>query len=341
MCNSEITCWTNLVKEISCHDSEIFKELLVKVKRTINSHKHDKKFDVDVVKKPGDLMFDLYKQTFIHLLIETDVTELFTEIPSLTSNNHLTLNMTSIGKWIKIHNKESSNIYFIDDEKTIISDRALADFLNKVQEYKNEYFYFGKNPLIYYKFQILPPQDIIEHMASFGVIAIEYGVKTPTIKFDDNFNKRVLLDQATILTICSNLSAGLSDNFYAVTKEPKTKEMVMENIQQIQEFILGKEIIVNKSVYDQTISKLEFTAGPAERQRFDEFSKCFIIVEDCENPRYTKMKDTELICISVAERETATIVTNNKHVMRKIELFYNEIPCKLFMSVQLSETKYQ
>lgn len=338
---TQINNWNELVAVLEGKTDVLFVELLTKVNRHINSNRFNKNFNPTTVIKSQQSIFDTFKLIYEQLSIETDTIEIFTEITSLTTNNTMTFLMTGVGKWIKFHGKETSNIHFIDDDKTIISDRTLADFLNKITEFQNQYTYFGKKPLVYYKFKDLPSDEILEYIKTFDVIPCVLTDVTPSLNYDkDNFESTLLLDQASVLTLCSNLSWGYSDTFYQLSQENKTKQQVIANKLEMDNLILGKRLLVNKSVYDGIVAKIDFTAGPTEKNRFENISKYLEIVEDCINPRFFKMKDSELICTSVAERECATIVTNNKHVWKKIKLFYKEIPCKLFVSVQLTETKY-
>ena len=339
----KINNWKDLIEQSELQVENRFKEFHTKISRVVNSYKYDKSFDQSIVKVCHQGIFDNYKLLYEQLFIEDDVTDILTEVRSLDSNNTMIFNMVATGKWIKFHGKETSNITFIDDEKSIISDRTLADFLNRIGEYQN-YRFFGNKPLIYYKFKTMPSDEIIDYIKEFGVIPILLNQKTNALQFDNTFSSKLLLDQATIITLCSNLSYGLSDSFYTVTKENKTKQQVLDNKLKMDSILSGKSLIVNQTTYDQTFTKMNITGGPTENLRFRELMKSVKVVPDdnCINPRFIHMKEkeSEIICISVAEREVATMITNNKHVWRKTKMHYKEIPCEIFLSVQLSETKY-
>ncbi|AGF85504.1 hypothetical protein QJ854_gp278 [Moumouvirus goulette] len=337
----EINNWTDLISCISAETRDIFKNLLNDVNVFLNSCKFDKDFSFDQIKSNHKQKYDNFKFLYEQLVIESDITQYSTKIPYLNTRGEVIINMTSAGKWIQFHTREAE-INFVDEEKTILDDKPLSVFLNKMHELIPEYKYFGKNPEVYYKFKIIPNLDVIEYMKSFGVIAIKFNETTPPYKYPSTFNQKLLLDQAILLTICSNLSNGLSDSFYQITKENINVEMVLKNKKEIDDYLQNKELIVCESIHQQTSVKMKFTAGEQENKRFEELLKNIKIVPDCKNDRFLKMKtrENELICISVAEHEGATIVTNNKHICKKIELYHNEIPCKLFMSVQLTEIKY-
>ncbi|AVL94645.1 hypothetical protein ma259 [Moumouvirus australiensis] len=337
----EINNWTNLISKVSVETRNIFKNLLNDINVFLNSCKFDKDFNSDQIKSNHKQKYDYFKTLYEQLVIEPDVTQYSTKIPYLNARGEVIINMTSAGKWIQFHTRDAK-INFVDEEKTILDDKPLSIFLNKMDELISEYKYFGKKPMVYYKFKNLPDSDIVEYMKSFDVIAIQYNQTTPPYDYPSTFSQKLLLDQAIILTICSNLSSGLSTSYYQITKENINPQMVLENKKEIDDYLRDKELLVTESVYQQSLTKMKFTAGEQENKRFEELLEIIKIVPDCKNERFVKMKtrDNELICISVAEREGATIVTNNKHVYKKIELYHNEIPCKLFMSVQLTETKY-
>nr|AEX63021.1 hypothetical protein mv_L819 [Moumouvirus Monve] len=337
----EINNWTDLISCVNLETRDIFKSLQNDINVFLNSCKFDKDFSLDKIKPNHRQKYDYFKTLYEQLVIEPDVTQYSTKIPYLNSRGEIIINMTFAGKWIQLHTRDAE-INFVDEEKTILDDKPLSVFLNKMHELVPEYKYFGKNPVVYYKFKTMPSADIVEYMKSYGVFAIQYNETTPPYEYPSTFNQKLLLDQAIILTICSNLSSGLSTSYYQVTKENINLEMVLKNKKEIDDFLQNKELLVTESVHQQTCTKMKFTAGEQENKKFEEFLKTIKIVPDCKNERFIKMKtrDNELICISVAEREGATIVTNNKHVYKKIELYHSEIPCKLFMSVQLTETKY-
>ncbi|AEQ33466.1 DUF1308 domain-containing protein [Megavirus chiliensis] len=339
----QINNWSDLINKLNDNNDNkgVFINLLNEINVFINSCKFDEDFSLDQVKNQHYQKFNQWKLYFEQLMIETDITHISSKIPYISTRGEIIINMTTPGKWIQFHTRDV-HIEFIDEEKTIINDKPLANFLNKMHELIPQYKYFGKHPLVYYKFKTMPDPDIVEYMQTFGVTAICFTDKTNIFECPNTFGEKVLLDQAVILTMCSNLSCGLSDSYYESTKENINKDTVIASKNEIDEYLNNKQLLVCQSVYDQTKVKMEFTAGPQETIRFLELLTKITIVPDCQNDRFLKMKtkENEIICISVAEREGATIVTNNKHIYKKISLFYQEIPCKLFASVQLTETKY-
>ncbi len=109
----------------------------------------------------------------------------------------------------------------------------------------------------------------------------------------------------------------------------------------MDEFISGKDLFVTRDVFDQTLWKIELMAGKNEKKRFDELRGKLHIVENTTNPRFYYMKDNnELLSVSVAEKECLTLMTGNQRMCNKIDMYYPEIKYKLFIGVQLSESKY-
>lgn len=340
---ANITNWEELLFYVERETKPIFMKLLARIRQTLRPYqKADDTFDMKNVQKNHMDIFNGYKVLFEQLQIETDVVDIMIEIPSLTSNHVIVFGIVSVGKWIKIHTGNAGRIFFYDDEKTVLSDKALADFLNKINDIQNKYFYFGKEPMIYYKFRIMPSEDIIAYLKSFNVISIEYDKPTPVILFPKISEDKILLDQSMILTLCSNLSYGLSNSFYEKSRngEEKSKEFMINNKLELDTYLTGKELIVNKFVYDQTKFKIEKMAGPTELARFEKLCEKIKIVPDCQNPRFVYLKDIELQCISTAERELAMIVTSNQRMCNKIDMYYPEICYRQFVGAQLVEEKY-
>lgn len=338
----DINNWDTLIKLITEKtNNSVFSKLLTKVQQTLRIYqKSDVSFDGSIVREDQCDVFNNYKLLYLELLIEEDAIDINHDILSLTSKNKINFNIIGVGKWIKLHNGNTSRIFFFDSEKTILSDKSLADFLNKVVDIKSKYKYFNHEPQIYYKFRILPCQDIIDHMLKFGVIAIEFGQKTPKNNyFQENKLNKVLLDQSMIYTLCSNLSHGFSTSFYEYAHN-KSKEIMIQNLSKIEEYLADKIILIDESTYKQTRENFLNLAGPNEMERFDELCKKSTIVPDEINARFYYLKNNELINVSVAEREIAIYVTGNSRSCNKINCYYKEIPYKLFVSAQLAETKY-
>lgn len=335
-----INNWTELINLLSGRIDSVFPKLLGKINQTIRSYqKQDDSFDFNTVKKNHSEIFNNFRLVYEQLLIEDDIVDIFVEMPSLSSANHIIFNMIGIGKWIKFHGGNASRIFFFDDEKTMISDKPLADFLNKIDDIKSKYQYFGKEPVIYYKFKTLPSEDVVEYIKSFNIVPIAFNQKTIPINDPKKINNNVLLDQTMLLTLCSNLSFGMSETFYQTTNET-TKDIMINNKKDLDEYLNDKNILVNENVYEQTVYKINHLGGSLEKQRFEEICKRITVVPDTKNPRFYYLKDIELVCVSVAEREMATIITGNQRMGNKIDTYYQEILYKIFYGAQLTETKY-
>lgn len=338
---SKITNWTELINKVTEKKCGVFPKLLIKINQTIRPYqKANELFDLHTVQKNHQEIFNNYKLLYDQLLIETDATDILVGIPSLISNINIIFNITSVGKWIKIHSGNSNRIFFFDEEKTMISDKAIADFLNKIETVREKYKYFGMDPIVYCKFRTLPSIDVVEYLKSFNVIAIEFNQPTSLINYPKFNNNKVLLDQSMVLTLCSNLSYGLSESFYR-SADDKSKEIMVKNKSDLDEFLSNKTIIINQYVYEQTKFKINQMAGSNEKQRFEELCKKVTIVPDIQNPRFNYLKDIELTCVSVAEREETIMVTGNQRLCHKIDTYYQEIKYKLFIGAQLAEAKFK
>jgi len=339
---TNINNWTELMASLSNKTNGMFPKLLLRINQAIRSYqKSDENFDPNLVKKNHQEIFNNFKLVHDQLLIENDITDIFVEIPSIVSKNSIVFNMIGIGKWIKFHGGNGSRIFFFDDEKTMISDKALADFLNKIEIVTKDYKYFGAEPIVYYKFRTKPPDDVIEYIKKFNVVPLEFDQKTVTVDYPKNISEKVLLDQTIMLTLCSHLSYGFSESFYQNFSKNENKEMMVKNREDLEKYLEKKTILVNQYVYQQVEYKINFMGGPTEKQRFEELCKRITIVPDDKNPRFYYLKDIEILSVSVGEREQAIIVTSNQRLANKIDMHYQEIPYKLFYGVQLSESKYQ
>ena len=396
-----INNWNDLLEAASGQQGVIFPKLISKINQFLRPYQKTKdNFNLLEVKKNHSDVFEGFKLIYEQLLMEDDVMDIITEIPSLISKISLNFNLVCIGKWIKLHGGGSGRIFFFDDEKTTLSDRSIADFLNKITLVRANYKYFSREPLVYYKFKNLPSQDVIDYMLQYGVIALDLTDKTPPFDYPMIFNDKVvfssplqkqalnpteledkvafgsplqkqalhpteledkvvfgsplkkqalhpteledkvLLDQSMILTLCSNLSYGLSKSFFKESPEEKSLNMVNNRI-DIENFIRGKFLLVNKSVYDQTMAKLDFAAGVSEKARFKILSQKFKIVDDQTNPRFYYLKDGEIVSASTVESEYATLITGNHRLKNKLDKYYPEIPYKIFHGAQLVEAKFK
>ena len=356
-----INNWNELLIEASNQPNYIFQKLILKINQFLRPHqKTNSEFDLMEVKKNHVDVFEGFKLIYEQLLMEDDVMDIITEIPSLISKISLNFNLVCVGKWIKLHGGGSGRIFFFDDEKTTLSDRSIADFLNKITLVRAGYKYFSREPIVYYKFKNMPSQDVIDYMLQYGVIALDLTDKTRPFDYPMIFNDKVvfgsplkkqalhpteledkvLLDQSMILTLCSNLSYGLSKSFFKESPEEKSLIMVNNRI-NIENFIRGKLLLVNKSVYDQTMAKLDFAAGVSEKARFKILSQKFKIVDDQTNPRFYYLKDGEIVSASTVESEYATLITGNHRLKNKLDKYYPEIPYKIFHGAQLVEAKFK
>ena len=338
---TDITNWEDLI--INCIEKEkapIFAKLLLRIRQTLKPYqKTNDSFDMKNVQKNHIDNFNSFKILYEQLMIETDVSDIMVEVPSLCSKSIVVFSIVSTNKWIKFHTGNTNRIFFYDDEKTVLSDKALADFLNKIIDIRSKYLYFGREPMIYYKFKVMPSDDVIEYLKSFYVMAIEYDKPTPANLLPTISDDKIILDQSMLLTLCSNLSYGLSESFYT-QPEDKTKEFMVNNKKELDNFLEGKNMIVNKYVYDQTKFKIDKMAGPNEKTRFEKLCQQITIVLDEQNPRFYFLKDIELQCVSTAEKELATIVTSNQRMCNKIDTYYPEIRYKQFSGAQLVEEKF-
>ena len=340
-----INNWTNLINSLSLKiDSNkkncVFAKLLLRIKQFLRPYqKNDELFDLAIVKKNHVEMFNTFKLTYEQLLIENNITDIFIDMPSLINNNNIIFNMVSVGKWIKFHGGNAARIFFFDEEKTLISDKSMADFLNKLDDIRSQYKFFGREPVVYYKFKSLPSTDVIEYLLKFNVSVLEFDQQSPFIDLPRNFENKVLLDQTMMLTLCSDLSYGFSESFYQLAGNGN-REIMVKNRQDLETYLFDKEILVNQYAYEQTKIKIDHMAGPKEKIRFDELCKKITIVADEKNLRFHYLKDIELLCASVAESKCAIIITGNQRLCNKLNSYYQELPYKLFLGAQLTESKY-
>lgn len=328
-----INNWLDLVNVLTKRTDGLFPKLLVRVNQSIRGfQRYYENFSLETIRVNHLDIFNQYSILYYQLLIEIDVIDIMTEIKSLDETESIIFNMISVGKWIKVHNGNADRIFFFDTEKTIISDKSLADFLNRIEIVKKNYMYFGSEPKVYYKFKMLPSDEIISYMNQFGVEAVSTDIPTPLTscpRLESDFDSKVLLDQSILLTLCSNLSHGLSESFYK-TPENKTKEIMVENKRLLDDYISDKTIIVSQEIYDQAAYKISHMCGILETARFVELKGKIEIVPECINPRFTKLTNMENITVSIAERDKAIIVTSNQRLCHKIDDYYPEIRYRLF-----------
>lgn len=338
---TEIKNWEELLNKLQEHtNTPIFAKLLLKINQWIKPYyKSDKSFDLKSVEKNHIDNFNGFRTIYEQLLIEKDAIDIFSEIASLSTTQFVVFGIVATGKWIKFHTGNASRIFFYDEEKTVLSDKALADFLNKISDIHQKYLFFGKEPIVYYKFKIMPSQDVIDYLKKFKVTAIEYDKPTPPYEIPAINNNKILMDQSMILTLCSNLSFGLSKSFFR-TPEDKTSEFMMENKKSLDHYLEDKILLVNRFVYEQTLAKINKLAGDNEKKRFFELIQKITIVDDEQNPRFYFLKDMELQCVSTAEKNLAIIITSNQRLCNKIDSYYPEIKYKLFTGAQLVEAKF-
>lgn len=340
---ANIINWTQLISAVSERTDGMFPKLLLKISQSIRSHQRTNKlFDLEIVDKNYQDIFTNFIMLYEQLLIEEDITDILTDIVSLTSTNDqsIAFPMIGIGKWIKIYSGNADKIFFFDEEKTMLSDKSLADFLNKIEEIRKDYRFFGLSPNVYYKFKTMPSTDVINFLQSFNIIPLLINQKTSSIDYPRYFGNKVLLDQSIIMTLCSNLSYGLSEKFYEDTGAKISKELIIKNRQDLEIYLADKEILVNQYTFEQSEYKINKMGGPLEQIKFTEWLNHIKIVPDEQNNRFFHLKDIDQNYVSVAEREQAVIVTGNHRLENKLDTHYPEMQCKIFYGTQLTGTKY-
>lgn len=338
--DNTINNWNHLITKVSLCKEPIFDKLLTKINQFLKIHfKNNENFNTDVVEKNHMDTFNMFNIIYEQLLVEDDITDIFVDIPSLESNKiSLSFTLAGVGKWIKIHSGNASRLYFFDEDKTVLSDKSLADFLNKIDIVKKGYRFFGNEPVVYYKFKTPPSDDIKQYLENKGIEYLLFDEKTKVVDIPKNFEDKLLLDQSIIITLCSNLSFGLSDSYYDTNNDDKNQ--ILSNKRELDVLIMDKMLLVSEDIYNQTKFKINLMGGPEEKNRFNQLSNKMIIVPEIKNQRFHYLKDLELPFVSVAEKERALIVTTNQRLVNKLSMYYKEMPYKLFYGVQLSETKY-
>ena len=334
---TNINNWTELIDAVAKYTDGVFPKLSLRIKQTVRSfQKSDKSLDCNSIKKNHQEIFNGYKILYEQLILEDDIVDILLEIPSLSNisgNQIILFNMVGVGKWIKIHGGNASKIFFFDDDKTILSDKSLADFLNKINDIRDKYKYFGLDPVVYYKFKILPNQDVLDHLKTFNVVPLDYIEKTAKLDYPKIFDEKVLLDQPILLTLCSNLSFGLSEESREINI---SKETMIKNREDLEAYLANKKWLMNEYAFEQSKYKIGLIATPLEKEKFENLCKNITIVPDVKSERFYYLKDIELMSVSMAEREHATVVTGNQRLGNKIDTYYREIPYKIFYCAQLS-----
>ena len=367
MSESNINNWTELLAQSNIYATDpthpykhIFSKLIVRINQAIKNYQKNNngiEFDNNVVVKNQTETFNIFKTTYEQLFVEKDVTDIFVEIEPLSAHmptgeesikhtrkvhqpKFLTINMIGTNKWIKLHFGSGDRLFFFDEEKTILSDKAFADFFNKYDIVKEGYTYFGSVPEVYWKFHTMPSADIIEYFDNKGVKICLMSESTPVFEYKEQMKTKVVIDQTIMLALCSNLSYGFSDSFYQSETCCNTKEEISENKIKLDSYLEGKEILMAFSAHDQVKYKVSKMGGIQEKERFEGLSQRIRIVPDVINPRFYYLKDNERLIVSVAEQELATIVTGNQRMCNKIDTYYSEIMYEQFISGQLTEEKF-
>ena len=216
---NNINNWQELVKAISIRKDDqrfsavhcssgtgAFPKLLIKINKYLSTIKNNNA--LQFLNKTQLDTFNNFKIIYEQLLLEDDIIDIHVTIPSLDDTNSLFFNMVGIGKWIKFHSGNVSRIFFIDEEKTMISDKTISDFVNKLASVSNGYLYFSQKPIVYYKFVSLPSDDIVNYFKKYDITVLTIDQKTDPI-YRPKCN-RVLLDQSVMLNLCCDSSYELS-----------------------------------------------------------------------------------------------------------------------------------
>lgn len=336
---AHISSWQDLITALeSCNG--IFSDLLKNVHGHVSKKiKKDSNFDLANALVDDDEIFERFVVMYQQLILEDDVVEINKKINSLTSNAVITFDLISISKWIKIYTGHGKRFYFIDDEKSILSDSSMAAFLNKVEEIRSSYTYFGNHPTIYYKFKTLPSDDVVEYLATYNVMACLLDDPTAKIELPEQSNDKLVIDQSIFITLCSNLSFGLSQSYYT-SPEFKDKKIMTKNKTALDKYLEGKQIMMDESNLKQCTNKIERSGGPTEKKRAEELMARMTIVPEIRNIRFCYLKDREQVITSLAEHERTIILTANRHFCRKLSIHYPEMSYELYHCAPLVELKY-
>lgn len=341
--NNKIESWSDL---LSCIDKQILSDpnsiRFLKLKSLVK--KNCCKDDLDSVLENGLDRFSYFKLLYQQLLIETEITGVVTGVPYITKspeNNSCgekVFCLTCNGKWIKI-NRSNRQLDFIDEKLKITNDKQINKFLKGLDNLRKDYTFFGKHPVIYYKFLVTPSQRALDYLIASGVTPIGLDEKTADIDvYENRFAETVILDRPVVIMLCSDI---LYESNPAYTEKFGDNQIfkLIEEKNKIDSFIKDKKIIMPQTFYD-TFTIFDVIAGPKEKERYAQLLKTVELVPDCHNPRFdlnTELKDQEKILLSLAEKNFATILTTNNKLTSKIEKCYKELRCKNFIGVQLVE----
>lgn len=341
---SDIKTWTDLLdavdRQLSITSNKISVMTVLKEKLTqlISKYAKNKIFSKDKINDNHVDTFNMYVLLYEQILIEIDPIDIFVDINGLDSEEKIMFHIIGPGKWIKLHCGAADRIFFYDDEQTILSDRIIADYVNKINNIRSRYKYFGTEPAIYYKFKTMPNPDIIEYLDNHHTKVLLHSDSTP-VNLIQISNDKVILDQSAVLTMCSNLSYGLSTSYFLIEKSTTSEEMVDNRI-RLEKYLDGKELYIASTMYAECKYKIDKMAGDLERDRFNKIEPKLIVIPDEMNNRFYYLKDNEALITSTAEKYLLTIVTGNLRLCNKLSTYYREMKFEHFYPAQLSETKY-
>lgn len=278
-----------------------------------------------------DEVFDHYRLLMNQLLLERDAYDVDVSISHNSIN--ILFNIVGHDKLIKLHAGNSNRIFFLDEDKCIISDQTIHDFVDKVTRMREIILL----PKIYYKFSTLPPDDVIKYFEENGIIVIPMDVETPYSGIPDLIKKKVVLDQSMIITLCSNLSFGESLTFF--TNFHITRDEYIQNHKIMTEYVSTKECYVTTDTLNDVESKISLIAGPNEKARYTEIREKLIVIDETQK-EFINFKKYEISVLSLCDKIKATILTGNAKFANRIFTYHPEMSVKVFLSAQLSEMKY-
>lgn len=336
--------WSDLIQQVESvvtgdsTKSSVMKVLQDKLKQLMSKYAKNKSFDRSIIIDNHLDTFQMYVLLFEQLLIENDPTDIFIDINGLESEEKIMFHIVGTNKWIKLHNGNPDRVFFYDDEKTILSDKIISDFVNKLAKIRSKYKYFGSEPKVYYKFKSMPNEDIVKYLQDNSVEVVLHENPTPKTTISIHQDK-IILDQSVVLTLCSNLSHGLSTKYF-LTENSTTSEKMVQNRIDLEAYIADKELYIAESMYAECKFKIDKMSGPSERERFHKINDRLKVIPDCINKRFYYLKDNEAIITSTAEKYLLTIVTGNLRLCNKLAIYYREMSYKHFYPAQLSENKF-
>ncbi|AYV85679.1 MAG: hypothetical protein Satyrvirus30_4 [Satyrvirus sp.] len=331
-------------KNDSKNNIRAFQKLLDKVNAFVNRNAKSKSFDILTVHRNHKDMFNVYVMVYEQLLIEDDVIDVLTYIYPLDDQSNenigVMFHLICVGKWIKIHEGTSSKIFFHDDEKTVISNKTLANNIKKINIVRSKYEYFGEKPLVCYKFKKYPSADVVEYLKMFNVISLDYNQKSPPTNFRE-IDKNIILVNINILTtLCSNLSYEFDETCYKIPSGHGNKDELIKNKKELDEYIKDKTMLISSDTYENFKTKIKHIAGSTEKSRFEKLLPQIKIVPDAYNPRFGNLPKNWTLFVSVAEKECATMVITNENLKKELDTYFPEFRYKVFMYAQLVEKVY-